>query len=223
MEPLVIRHFSDLLCVWAYVSQVRCDELLEQFPGRVRFAWQSVQVFGDVPTKIETLWKERGGLEAYAAHVREIVEGFGHVPVHPEVWLRATPQSSLPGHLLLAGLRALEAREEVAPDTEARAAWALREAFFQECADVSDRATLLSLAERVGAPSQAVTAVLDRGEAHALLSQDLADARDLGVQISPTLVFNEGRQRLAGNVGYRVLEANVRELLERPDDTPAWC
>ena len=30
MEPIRITHFSDTLCVWAYVSQVRIDEL---WPG----------------------------------------------------------------------------------------------------------------------------------------------------------------------------------------------
>lgn len=34
--------------------------------------------------------------------------------------------------------------------------------------------------------------------------------------VSPTLIFNEGRQRLNGNVGYRVIEANIRELRHNP-------
>jgi hypothetical protein len=37
-------------------------------------------------------------------------------------------------------------------------------------------------------------------------------------------LFNEGRQVLTGNVGYRVIEANVRELLRQPsDDQSSWC
>jgi hypothetical protein len=34
---------------------------------------------------------------------------------------------------------------------------------------------------------------------------------------------NEGRQRLNGNVGYRVLEANIRELLNHPAGEQSWC
>ena len=41
--------------------------------------------------------------------------------------------------------------------------------------------------------------------------------------MSPTLSLNEDRQRLAGNVGYRVIEANVRELLEGPAPEGSWC
>jgi hypothetical protein len=36
-------------------------------------------------------------------------------------------------------------------------------------------------------------------------------------------VLNEGRQHLNGNVGYRVIEANVRELLHKPADEMSWC
>lgn len=39
--------------------------------------------------------------------------------------------------------------------------------------------------------------------------------------VSSTLIFNEGRQRLNGNVGYRVIEANIRELLHNlPEEQP---
>ena len=44
-----------------------------------------------------------------------------------------------------------------------------------------------------------------------------------GVWSSPTMTFNEGRQTLAGNVGYRVVEANVRELIRNPHDQASWC
>jgi len=36
------------------------------------------------------------------------------------------------------------------------------------------------------------------------------------VEASPGFVLNEGRQVLFGNVGYRVLEANMRELIREP-------
>ena len=43
------------------------------------------------------------------------------------------------------------------------------------------------------------------------------------MRASPTMLLNEGRQQLTGNVGYRVIEANVRELLESPDAKLSWC
>ena len=56
-----------------------------------------------------------------------------------------------------------------------------------------------------------------------MLSGDLDLARDNHVRASPTLLCNEGRQRLTGNVGYRVLVANVRELLQAPTGGQLWC
>ncbi|WP_204376707.1 hypothetical protein, partial [Methyloceanibacter marginalis] len=45
-----------------------------------------------------------------------------------------------------------------------------------------------------------------------------------GVEGSPTFLMNDGRQKLFGNVGYRLLEANVQELLRRPAANEAsWC
>jgi predicted DsbA family dithiol-disulfide isomerase len=56
------------------------------------------------------------------------------------------------------------------------------------------------------------------------VSADYELARELGVDVSPTLVLNQGRQRLNGNVGYRVIEANFKELLREPHAGQAsWC
>jgi hypothetical protein len=171
--------------VSAYVSDIRCDELLEKYPEQVSMDCRFFQVFGSVAQKIELQWAESGGILGYAEHVRHVIAGFDHVSVHPEVWLR--------------------------------------EAFFSRCADVSKRSQLLEVAEQVGLSAARVEAFLDSGDAHAALCEDLELAREQSVRASPTLVFNEGRQRLTGNVGYRIIEANVRELLERPAGQHSWC
>ena len=44
------------------------------------------------------------------------------------------------------------------------------------------------------------------------------------IEGSPSLVLNEGRQKLYGNVGFRVIEANIQELLREPRINDAsWC
>jgi len=48
-------------------------------------------------------------------------------------------------------------------------------------------------------------------------------ARTHSIQASPTLLFNEGRQRLSGNVGYRIIEANIRDLIEGAPGQLSWC
>lgn len=61
------------------------------------------------------------------------------------------------------------------------------------------------------------------GAAHAALAEDLELARTQSIAASPTLLFNEERQRLTGNVGYRTIEANIRELLESTPGQLSWC
>ncbi len=223
MEPIRITHFSDTLCVWAYVSQIRVDELEKTFPGSVELDYRYFHVFGNVARKIDTGWKERGGLQGYCEHVRSVVEKFPHVTLHPQTWAANTPQSSMPSHLLLCAVRVLEQRAEVAGRSLERTAWALRQEFFERCRDISRQEVLLAATEELGLPMAAIERTLASGAAHAALTEDLDLARQHGIQASPTLLFNEGRQRLTGNVGYRILEANIRELVESAPGQLSWC
>ena len=44
------------------------------------------------------------------------------------------------------------------------------------------------------------------------------------IEGSPTYYLNEGRQKLYGNVGYRILEANVLELMQNEtSELASWC
>ena len=218
MTPIPISHFSDVLCVWAYIAQIRVAELRGNFPGEVELDYRYFSVFGDVKTKMATQWKERGGLSGYAKHVQEVAAQFNHVQLHPDAWVKNTPTSSMPAHLVLCA-----ARLTGNPDDLLRLDAAIRGAFFEQNIDISQIDIVLEIVEEANGPVDRIRQLLDSGEAHAALAQDLKDAVDIGVRSSPTLTFNEGRQTLAGNVGYRVLEANIRELLHAPPDQLSWC
>ena len=224
MPPIRITHFSDALCVWAYISQVRFDELKNNFPEEVEFEYRYFQVFGDVHAKLDAQWAERGGVQGYSAHVKEVVAKFDHVTINPGVWTKIIPTSSMPSHLFLCAVRLLAAQGNgVHDDLLNSAAWAVREAFFRDLVDISQRGKLLEIAEQVGLPVAEIERIFNSGAAHAQLSADLQLARDNSVRASPTIIFNEGRQKLTGNVGYRVLEANIRELIRVPEGQQSWC
>ena len=57
----------------------------------------------------------------------------------------------------------------------------------------------------------------------AALCGDINLAQEYGVKGSPTYILNQGRQKLYGNVGYKVIAANVHELLEQPENQASWC
>lgn len=223
MAAIQITHFSDLLCIWAYVSQARIDELQSEFGDQVDFHYCFFPVFGDTAGKFDKQWAEKGGLAAYARHVMEVAEQFGHVPIHPQIWSQP-PRSSLPAHLHLHAVQLMEQQDQAAPGAAEKLAWRLRQGFFAENANIAERAVIQGLANELGLDTEALQAHLDSGAAHALMANDNQQARELNVRASPTFIFNEDRQRLTGNVGYRIIEANVRELLSSPSgQLQSWC
>jgi predicted DsbA family dithiol-disulfide isomerase len=135
------------------------------------------------------------------------------------------PASSTSCHLFLHAIRLLENSGLVDPVDRIfdRATWAFREAFFTQLANISDRNVQFEIAEELRLPIAAIQSQIDSGEAYAQLSKDFELVKEHTVTVSPTLIFNEGRQRLNGNVGYRVMEVNIRELLNNPPVEQSWC
>lgn len=100
----------------------------------------------------------------------------------------------------------------------------LRCAFFERCLDIGTWRVLESTLERAGVSAAGVKNVIDSGVAHADLEADHRDQHALMIQGSPTFILNEGRQKLYGNVGYGVIEANIKELLRSPvSGAASWC
>lgn len=225
MEPIRIFYFSDVLCIWAYITQIRLEELQTTFQDKISIQYHFVPVFGNAREKLEKGWRDRGGLSAYSQHVQDVTKKFNHVTLHPDIWTHVVPASSTACHLFLHAIQLLERKEILQPSEERfeKAVWAFREAFFVRLADVGDRKTQFEIAEELGLPIAAIQAQMDSGEAYAQLSKDYELVKEHTVTVSPTLIFNEGRQRLNGNVGYRVIEANIRELLNNPPEEQSWC
>ena len=225
--PIQILYFFDVLCVWAYIAQVRIEELKSTFSNRIALDYHCVPVFGDTQQKFDQQWGDRGGLQGYSEHIHSVVSQFTHVSLHPDVWLTDTPKSSSACHLFLKAVQLLG--EQGIIDTDPmnqpveQAIAACRTAFFKEARNVSNRQVQLEIAEDLGFPTGAIEQQIKSGAAYAALERDANLVRDYAVNVSPTMIFNEGRQRLNGNVGYRVIEANIRELIYSPPMEASWC
>jgi predicted DsbA family dithiol-disulfide isomerase len=217
-DTIFIDYYSDVLCIWAWIAQARLEELERQWNGKISIRHRYIDVFGDSHNKISRKWGALDGFEKYASHVFESAEKFEHCVVHPDTWNKVRPRSSMQSHLFLkaAGLVAGE-------DTVAALALRIRQAFFVETRDVSELDALMELARQNSLNCDALRKALRNGEAMAALSTDLQDAAALAVRGSPTWVLNEGRQLLYGNVGYRILNANIDELLKHPGAEASWC
>lgn len=223
MKTVALTCFTDVLCVWAWIGELRLAELKRTHGATVSVTQRFCNVFGATAPKIQANWGAKGGHEGFAGHLAHVLEGFPELKASPELWRTVRPASSLPAHLALKAVQAQEAEGGPAGLGD-RAILAVRQAFFAEGRDIARAEVIDAVLAPAGADLADVHARLARGEAHAALMADYQEAQALGVKGSPSLVLNEGRQTLYGNVGYRVIEANIEGLLKEPAAGAAsWC
>jgi predicted DsbA family dithiol-disulfide isomerase len=217
-RTLSLTYYSDVLCVWAYISQARVDEVAGKFSETVTIDYRFCSVFGNVAHNIESGWRDRGGYAGFGKHVLEAASEFDHVKIHPEIWQKIRPASSTPAHILM------KAVQRVDPSRCNAVLQELRSAFFEHCLDIGSKSILMASLETVGVSIGEIENVIDSGVAHADLEADHREQQTLMVQGSPTFILNEGRQKLYGNVGYGVIEANINEMLRSPTaGSASWC
>lgn len=227
-----VSYFSDVLCVWAYVAQIRLDELRRQFGDQVRVQYHFLPLFGDVGARIEAGWSDKGGTIGYARHVQQMAARFDHIDIHPEIWTRNIPSTSASCHLFFKAIQLLQESCEISPLPQERfggkslfeeAVWRCRLGFFRDLQDIGDRNRQEAIAADLGLPPADIRRQIDSGVAYAALCADFDAKEKHHIVGSPTFMLGEGRQKLYGNVGYRILEANIQEVLADPSERASWC
>ncbi len=228
---ITLDYFSDVLCVWAYGGQARLDEVRSAHGEQVLIRHRFMSLFADTETRIGGAWQDKGGFGAFAQHTREVCTQWPHVSVAQDAWLTCRPVSCTTAHVFLKAVeRCLALDRSDQPVSAARTVFEsliadVRAAFFAQGRDIAELTVLLSLLPDEGPKPRAVRGLIDNGVAYTALHHDQKMAEQYGVLGSPTYVFNEGRQLLYGNVGYRIIDANLRELLSTPtaNGQPSWC
>ena len=120
--------------------------------------------------------------------------------------------------------RLREARYGVARRIFDEVMWAFRCGFFRDCRDIARWDVQCELADALGVDINAIEKSIHDGTAFARLATDYQDADKMRIEGSPSFVLNEGRQKLYGDVGFRIIEANIQELLRTPGgDQASWC
>ena len=226
-----VYYFSDVLCIWAYVAHARLMEMANQFGEKVEIDGRFCSVFPDAHTKIKSVWKTRGEFEGFNSHLMEVAEKFPHVTVSKRIWLEAKPRTSTSPHGFLKAIQMIEEEDGNAavplPFAETlynKATWDIRCAFFRDARDISSWDVQCEIAEQLCMDSARIKEKLQSAQAIARLDADYQLSDSHQIEGSPTFMMNQGRQKLYGNVGYKLIEANVEEMLRNPNkDTASWC
>ena len=73
-KKLKLTYYSDILCLWAHISQARVDEVAERFPNDVSIDYRFCSVFGDTTHKIGKGWAQQVSYSGFGEHLREVVK-----------------------------------------------------------------------------------------------------------------------------------------------------
>ncbi len=224
---LTITYYSDVLCIWGYSAKIKIDEMKKQFGDQITLDYRYTPLFVDMHTMLEKNWADKGGLQGYNKMMHKLNGMFPYVEIHPEIGLKNLPRSSASCHQFLKAIGLLELRGEIQSDDDQnslleQADWQIRLGYFRDAEDVSQTAKLMSIAEQLNIPLNSIETLLSNGEAMAALASCTTDNKQKLIEGSPTFELNEGRQKLYGNVGYQIIEANIKALLEPPENKPSW-
>ncbi|MDH4274404.1 MAG: disulfide bond formation protein DsbA [Gammaproteobacteria bacterium] len=227
-----LHYFTDVLCVWAYTAQIRLDELMKNFGSQIDISYHFLPIFGCTERRIGDGWKTKGSFGGFCQHTREVCQRFPHVEINPNVWAVNTPKTSASAHMFLKSVQLLEKKRIIDDERHAEfnhktrfeeAAWRTRLAFFRDARDVGRQDEQMAIAADLQLPLERVLEQMHNGEAMAAQFCDIELRDEFKVEGSPTYILNEGRQKLYGNVGYRIIEANVLEIMKQPFDQASWC
>ena len=229
MSVVEVTYFSDVLCIWAYASQARIEAVKEKFGDAVQIKHRFCSVFGDTAGKITSAWNKKGGYDGFNSHLRKVAQQFPHIEVHPGIWLNTRPPTSTSAHLFIKAVQQWDrdsgmVRNHSSESIFDQLIWAFRCAFFRDCRDIARWDVQCEIAEAFGANIVTIEQYIDSGVAFASLAADYKDADNMRIEGSPSFVLNDGRQKLYGNIGFRLIEANIQELLRAPrTDEASWC
>jgi predicted DsbA family dithiol-disulfide isomerase len=218
MDRNEIDYYSDVLCVWAWIAQRRLEEAGDEWGDRIHLKHHFINVFGNTADKVGRQWSDRGGYAGFATHVRESAAPYETAPVNVAVWNKIRPRTSATAHLVLKAAKIVKG-----PEVASKLEFKLREAFFVDAIDIGTTGAVLEIANDTGLDKTDLSSAIETGEAIAELLADYDRAKALGVRGSPSWVMNDGRQILYGNVGYRLISANIEADLKRAADDASWC
>lgn len=211
--PLKIEYWTDPMCIWAYVAESRYDAVIERWADRIEVQHRLVPIFGSLAWRFHRGPWANGGVADRIIKTRQVAKANGFDSVSGECWSHA-PTSSWAAACAVTAVFAMEGQGDAPPRSGAKYQTALRKHFFEDNKDISRRRVQLDLADRLKLSTSSMAALLDNGEALALVWEAHHERESRQIQGSPTWELDSGRCRMYGNFHVRALHATIESLLE---------
>ncbi|WP_028025379.1 DsbA family oxidoreductase [Enterovibrio calviensis] len=207
---VTINFYSDLLCFWGWVGQQHNDKLMPLCNANVEWKHHCLALYGNVPERMHALGAGDKGYMKYAEITERLMGRFDGLDVHPDLWRKVRPTSSLMPHQAIKAVRYV-AGEKEAHDVER----ALREALFCDARDISHFGVIKDVLVDLHLAVPDVIECLQSGHALAKVYGDIKRAEADKVPGSPAWIFDEGRYRFFGQVDVESLAFAINRVAEK--------
>lgn len=218
--PVKIDFVSDVACPWCAVGLRALEEAMERVGSelRVELHFQPFELNPQMPAEgqdaVEHLTGKYGISAAQAAQSTEVIRARGaELGFTFDMDKRRRVYNTFDSHRLLhwAG--------EQGEALQKRLKHALLRAYFSDGRDISDRDTLVSVAEEAGLDGARARQILDSDELVEAVRRQEHFYMEQGIAAVPAVIFND-RHLIRGGQPIETFEAMLRKLAKLPAATP---
>jgi putative protein-disulfide isomerase len=178
--PNTLFYVHDPMCSWCWGFRPALDALVEHLPRNIAVE----RLLGGLAPDSEEPMPDglREQLQETWRRIQACIPG---TQFDFAFWTRCTPRRST-----WPACRAVIAARNQDPDYDQAMTLAIQRAYYLEARNPSDRETLIALAAEIGADSDQFVQDLDSESTQKTLTQEIAQARSMGVDSFPALVLS---------------------------------
>lgn len=186
-----VEIWSDIMCPFCYIGKRHFEEALKTFGhhSEIEIEWKSFQLDPEIPKereKIEHVYdylaRRKGISHEHSVELHERVVGLAKAAGLAYDFDKAIVANSLDAHRVIQ----LAKTKNLGGEIEER----FFKAYFMDGMDLGDPATLIELGKEIGLEGAEVREALHSDDFAYKVKQDIAEAREIGVQGVPFFVFN---------------------------------
>ena len=214
---LQIDVIVDTMCPWCFLGKRRLDKALKERPDiAVDIRWRPYQLDPTIPNegmaRKDYLERKFGASGASNTRYKPVtMAGLDEDIAFDFDKIEKSP-NTIDSHRLIRWAASEGCQDEMVEH--------LFKLYFEDGADIGDKQVLLKAAKHVGMDVDLVDRLLSSDADRDLIEQEVAQAREIGVQGVPTYIF-ENKYVLTGAQEPQVLVSAIEEIVQQESETGA--